>query len=161
MLDKVTDPIADSFLSDVQLRLEIDTYTQTPNTNLEYIRTLEDHDIINTSYEHEKVALLLYVDGVDPNQYPTVDCSVPIATFSYSYDPHTNIAYIGMLSVQDAFRKNGIGTGMKQAMETHIQTQDVQKVYTWISSQDGDVLAAKFDYQTADDVCSQLRFKEM
>lgn len=161
MLSIITKSIADSFLSDVQLSLDIDTYTQIPNEKLEYITVLNENNIIDITYEHNKYALLLYIDDVDPSEYPTVDCSVPIATFSYSHDPHTNVAYIGMLSVQDAFRNNGIGTGMKKAMEKHIEQQDINEVYTWVTSQDGDVLATNFDYQTKNNISPKLRFKEL
>jgi len=70
------------------------------------------------------------------------------ATASYYIMEDDSMAFVGLISVEDNFRRNGIGTSLKQMMIDDMKDHGVSLVYTVVSTKGGRSLAEKTGFST-------------
>ena len=97
-----------------------------------------------TDKEHITYRMRLVIEKNSPtNEHSLCEYVAPIAYGSVSVDPFSDTAYVGHVAVLDPFQEYGIGTQVKRYLLNHAEQQDVDVIYTWISSDEGEGLARK------------------
>lgn len=148
----------DSTLSDDACqRLETHETLTTPDNNslTTFVSCLIDNDVISED-THIHKRLTLHVDTTEQNEHSLTNYDSEIATATYTYDPHTGVAYVGLVIVDYALHKRGYGTQMKKHVNNHIQQDGAHTAYTWIGSEGGEQLAKKTGYCPNTDVFADV-----